>query len=260
MQYLLISLLIAAVFSDCKFSTDTNKYDLSGLQKIMPVGGFKSSDNLSRMGMCDNNAHECKNEQGFMAVFGDSSLNSCVVMLARWDTNSPPTAAELPISDSPNGGLQLTFQSGDACPSVSTQKNYEVLVKLQCDETVESEDFLLKLDEPPCTFSATMKTKYACPGAGGGGSSSGGLSGGSIFLIILLVTFVVYLVGGIFYQKKYGDEEDGMIPNKDVWQKLYSFTRIGCVVSWNFTKEKASGLMSKGDKEEDEGDAGETEY
>lgn len=83
---------------------------------------------------------------------------------------------------------------------------------------------------------------------------SSGLSGGWIFIIILIVLTFVYCVGGMAYNYKYnlqnadveGEETSTgghyiqlakeLVPNKDVWSQVSTYTMTGCRVSWNYTK------------------------
>jgi len=245
---LLCLLCLKTEAAGCTFKMGGKKYDLSGLQAIMPTDGFQSTDSLSRMGMCGNNAKVCSGDDSFVAVFGDKALQNCVVMLARWEDPVPvplPADSEGVVPE----GIQFKLQTGDTCPAVGSQPKYEVDVKLVCDESQTHGLFKLDQVTAPCTFGATMNTKFACPSGGASSSSSGGgLSGGSIFLIILLVSVVLYFSIGAGYQYKYQEASGSeLVIHKDGWVRFVDYTKLGCLVSVQFMRSKWAECRGGGD-------------
>merc|ERR1719204_2282954 len=98
-------------------------------------------------------------------------------------------------------------------------------------------------------------TVEAPPSSKGGKSDeSKKLSGGWIFIILLICITFVYCTGGIFYNYKYNDDIPNddyqeLVPIIEFWRGFPEYVRVGCEVSYRYSRGLYDYYFSKGDYE-----------
>lgn len=137
-------------------------------------------------------------------------------------------------------GVSITYPSGSgaSCPGGVIRKS---VLNIKCDTSAAGDGVISTIAEsttPPCTYTISMSSKWACPGSAGPPPKppkppgSGGLSAGSIILIIVACLIPVYLVvGAVVKWKVYGAEPMSIdiIPNVDFWTALPFLVKDGTI-------------------------------
>lgn len=212
--------------------------DLSGLQKAMPKGGFLSDDGTSVMGMCGDISSLCNSKDAFVASFESPQHNHCNAALAKW---SPVKTVK-----TSGGFVSLILENGGDCPTIIGSK-WTLNATFICDHSVDVRPFHMILSVQACTANLEMYTKYACNACSAKNDwNKNGLSGGSVFLIVLICCTFVYFAAGAFYMYKFQEARGmDMVPNKALWCNAFEWTKVGCMVSWNTSKELMARLHEK---------------
>jgi len=258
------------------FKVGDHTFDLTPLRTLVTGStvnggnGFKSKDGTVSMGMCGQQAKPCLNKfatQSFMSQFATSALATCTSEAAFW-----PQALTFKEGDSlkkyvdpdtkKSKGFTLKFNNGDYCYDITRER--EVTINFICDEQEYPKDGFTFTETSTCIYQVDFPTKHACEDPGN--PMSGGLSGGSIMIIIFLVLVFVYCVGGVVYAKRFQTGKEGMelIPQKDFWCAIPNYTKIGCMISYQWVcemskaycpcmKDKDSGGYAEYETEEGNG-------
>lgn len=206
-----------------KVTIDDTLYDLTELTKHQLISTDSDPTGLIytyKLQMCGLSTSKCPDGDleltsgAMMQVYTNLDGESECCVIAQWDKTGQWKKIE--------NGIQVVYHNGGDCGFGTPRR---AVLNYICDPSMTEKDTQNNwaVTNNYCTYTATIKTKYAC------GSAVAGLSWGGVFIIAFLSTFVVYFLVGFIYNvrvEKTGCSKES-IPHREFWISFPSLAADG---------------------------------